>query len=233
MKSKNQSFATSVSFRGVLLLESLTLCTIIAIAIPGALNVFLSHQVAERSSKKRGLASVSATQKLDEIRIFTQIGNTLDEAFGNYGPLLLPISGPGATFNISGLPPFYDLDKTDSPRPNPRAVGTVTIINNEAPNEANFGFDYSNQAANSTCSVEASKLTYHYIANGAGCWGFSVNRNGSALSFSLSRFADSGVNTTHRYQNVSDKTYASAFVIIEITLGVSFLRNPQSVIVLN
>lgn len=86
---------------------------------------------------------------------------------------------------------------------------------------------------NAITSVVADKVPYHYIENTTSYWGFMVSRNGSALTLSLSRFADSGVNTTRRYQNVSDKSFASQSLLIETTSGVYFLRNPQAVIVLN
>ena len=234
MKVTRRLFDTTVSHRGVSLLETLALCAIIAIALTGALSVSISHQAAERSSEERRLASAAATQKLDEIRIYLQNGNTLDQAFDYYGPLPLPTGGPGATFNVPGLTPFYDYDKADGPRPNPRAIGTVTIINDEAPNEASFGFDYANQAITPPFGVDVNSNGSLLIETGFGAkgatgyndsvpWPFplDINNSGSDGSTDLpwdsnviSNFEMLPVVITIQWQGVNGPQRYDLFTII-------------------
>ena len=89
--------------RGLSIIETIILLGVVVVAVTGALSIFIMQQAAERLTEERRLASFSATQKIDEIRIFLQNGKTLDQAFIYYGPLPLPTGGPGATHLLTGL----------------------------------------------------------------------------------------------------------------------------------
>lgn len=162
---------TSALYRGLSLIETIALLGVIIIAVSGALSIYASNQSAEQLSQERRLASYAAAQKIDEIRIFLQAGNTLDQAFLNYGPLPIPTGGPGATFDVPGLTAFTDFDPADGNRPNPRAVGTVTIINDEVPNEAMFGYDYANQSCLPPFGVDINSNGSRRIETGFGSVG--------------------------------------------------------------
>ncbi len=86
---------------------------------------------------------------------------------------------------------------------------------------------------NVTTTLIENNVPYRFSENGVTNWGFAVNCNGNAIFISLSRFADSGTLSGHTYQNVSDGSFASPKLTIVTTTGNYFLRNPQSVIVLN
>lgn len=143
MVYSNRNYLTR---HGMTLIEIAVFMTITSVAIAATLSVFISQRTSQRMSEERRIASMAAAQKIDEIRIYLQKGNTLDQAFQQYGPLPLPTGGPGATFKVPGLTPFYDFDPLDGDRPNARSVGTVSIIIDEKPNEALYGYDYANFA---------------------------------------------------------------------------------------
>ena len=91
----------------------------------------------------------------------------------------------------------------------------------------------TNSLGVSTITLVEDCVPYQYMEPGISSWGFAVSRDGNALSISLSRFADSGAPSGHTYQNVSDGSTLKPSVNIVRTTGIYFLRNPQSVIVLN
>jgi hypothetical protein len=106
--------------------------TVTAIASTAAMSVYISHTLAGRLTEQRSLALSAAMQTIDDMRghVATQ---SLETVFAEYGPL--PPAAPlvwRARFDVLNLPRFQD-----------RSVGTVTIINDETPNEADFGYNYS------------------------------------------------------------------------------------------
>jgi len=123
--------ASSARFAGFSLLELMVFLVVMAVGMTAALSMFVSSRMAERVGEERRLASLAAEQKIDEIRNYIQSGKTLDQAFIQYGPLPLPTGAAGAMFNVAGLSAFYDTNPADGARPNARAIGTVTIINDE------------------------------------------------------------------------------------------------------
>lgn len=89
-----------------------------------------------------------------------------------------------------------------------------------------------NLGATTTTLVE-DNLPYRFTEDGVTNWGFTVSRDGNALSLSICRFADSGKKSGRQIRNASDGTLAAENLIIVKASGTYFLRNPQSVISLN
>ncbi len=181
--------------------------------------MFVSNQAAERLSEERRLASAAASQKIDEIRIFLQNGNSLDQAFVNYGPLPLPTGGPGATFDVPGLTQFMDYDSADGNRPSPRAVGTVTIINDEAPNEAMFGYDFANQAALPPFGVDINSNGSQTIQTGFGSNGASGYNDVCPWPFPLD-LNGNGSNGTAAFP--WDSNVLSNFTILPVVITIQW-----------
>ncbi|MBI3831789.1 MAG: prepilin-type N-terminal cleavage/methylation domain-containing protein [Planctomycetes bacterium] len=121
--------------RGMTLVEVMVTLAVLTIAMTGALSVYFTHIRTEMTSEERRRAALAAQAKLDEIRSAIAGGASLDQIFNDYGPLPLPGGGPKATFDVEGLRPIGKL-----------ATGTVSIISDEAPNEADFGIDYRAKA---------------------------------------------------------------------------------------
>ena len=130
--------------RGLSLIELTVFLSIVTVGIVATLSLYVNLRITQRLTEERRIASLAAEQKIDEIRIFINNGKTLDQAFQYYGPIPLPNGGPGATFDVPSLRQFTDYDKKDGARPNPRSIGTVSIINDENPNEKLFGYDFNN-----------------------------------------------------------------------------------------
>ncbi len=156
---------------GLTLVEVMIFLAVVAVGITGTFTLFVNQRLAQRIAEERRIASLAAEQKLDEIRIFVNKGKTLDQAFQYYGPLPLPQGAPGATFDVPALTAFVDYDRRDAPRPNPRAVGTVSIINDEVPDEKLFGYDYANQCAAPPFGVDIDGNGGHGIETGFGSSG--------------------------------------------------------------
>jgi hypothetical protein len=146
---------------------------IVVVAITATISVYTNQTLAQRLTEERRLACLAAEQKIDEIRIYLQSGKSLDQAFQYYGPLPLPSGGPGARFDVPGLNAYTDTDVKDGSRPNPRAVGTVTIINDEAPNEKLYGYDFANYAALPPFGVDINNNGSRSIETGFGTNGAS------------------------------------------------------------
>lgn len=144
---------------------------IVTVGITATLSLFINQRLGQRITEEHRIASLAAEQKLDEIRIFINKGNTLDQAFQQYGPLPFPQGAPGATFDVPGLSPFMDHDRLDGARPNPRALGTVTIVNDEAPREKVFGYDYANNCAAPPFGIDINGNGGHMIRTGFGSKG--------------------------------------------------------------
>lgn len=156
---------------GLTLLEITIFLAVVTVGIVATLNLYVNQRIGQRVSEERRIASLAAEQKLDEIRIFINSGNTLDQAFAKYGPLPLPSGGAGATFDVPALTAFIDYDLRDGKRPNNRAVGTVTIINDEAPDEKLFGYDYANASEGPPFGVDINGNGSHLIETGFGSKG--------------------------------------------------------------
>ncbi len=80
---------------------------------------------------------------------------------------------------------FIDTDPSDGSRPNPRAIGTVTIINDESPNERYFGYDYANQCALPPFGVDINFNGTRSIETGFGLNGAAGYNDICPLPFPL------------------------------------------------
>jgi type II secretory pathway pseudopilin PulG len=189
---------------GLTLVEIVVFLAVVATALTATMSIYTSQSLALRQSEDRRIASRVAQQKLDEIRIFLQAGNSLDQAFQFYGPLPLPTGGSGARFEVPGLTPFIDTDLADGNRPVPRAVGTVTIINDESPDERYFGYDYANHCMLPPFGVDIDGNGSRMIETGFGQNGavgyndntpppFPIDLNGNGSDGSAARPWDSNL----------------------------------------
>jgi len=153
------------------LIELMVFLSIVTIGIVSTVSLYVNQRLAQRVTEERRLASLAAEQKVDEIRIFINNGKTLDQAFQQYGPLPLPQGAPGASFDVPSLNAFADDNPKDGQRPKPRAIGTVTIINDESPNESLFGYDYANNCAGPPFGVDIDGNGSRLIETGFGTKG--------------------------------------------------------------
>lgn len=186
---------------------------VMAVGMTAALSMFVSSRMAERVGEERRLASLAAEQKIDEIRNYIQSGKTLDQAFNQYGPLPLPGGAPGAMFNVPGLSAFYDTNVADGARPNPRAIGTVTIINDETPNEAAFGYDFANSAKTPPFGVDINGNGSRLIETGFGINGAAGYRDNIPVPFPLD-INGNGFTTDH---NVT-----SGFILLPVVISIQW-----------
>lgn len=208
----------SSRLKGLSLLELMIFIVIMAIAMTGALSMFISSRMAQRIGEERRLASLAAEQKLDEIRNYIQGGKTLDEVFQKYGPLPLPSGGPSATFNVPGLTAFNDTDSSDGARPTPRAIGTVTIINDETPNENAFGYDYANNAQTPPFGVDIDGNGSHLIQTGFGINGAAGYNTANPAPFPLD-INGNGSNGTSVPWN---RNVTSGFVMLPVVVTIQW-----------
>ncbi len=182
---------------GLTLVEVLVFLVVMAISMTAALSMYISSRMAQRLGEERRLASLAAEQKLDEIRNYIAKGHSLDQAFLYYGPLanastpanlesvnpyVAPppghnapqvhvCGGPGAWFDVPGLEPYFDTNPADGNRPLARSIGTVTIINDETPDERQFGFDFGNGAPSPPFGVDINGNGSRLIQTGFGSSG--------------------------------------------------------------
>ncbi len=117
---------------GFTLVELMIALTIVSIASTAALTVYFSHSLSAQLSGQRRTASLAAQEKLEEIRIALVSGSTTDQVWADYGPLPTTSGGPKATFAVPGLMQDGTV-----------VQGTVTIINDETPDESQFGYNYN------------------------------------------------------------------------------------------
>lgn len=191
---------------GLSLIEIMVFLSIVAVAITATISMYTRQTLAQRLTDERRIACLAAEQKLDEIRIYLQTGKSLDQAFQFYGPLPLPSGGPGAKFDVPGLSAYTDTDPKDGARSQPRAVGTVTIINDESPNEKYFGYDYANQSAVPPFGIDINNNGTRSIETGFGTNGtvgyndicpppFPLDLNGSGSDGSAAKPWESNIIT--------------------------------------
>jgi type II secretory pathway pseudopilin PulG len=139
---------------GLTMIEVMVFITIVTVAMLATLSAWAKHVKIETISEQRRLAQIAAEQKLDEIRnCIATIRNTnvkvppvnpLDEAFKKYGPPN-PLSAAmnGSTFIAPCCFDVPELPPVPNSKGNPWAsVGTVTFINDEAPDATKFGYEY-------------------------------------------------------------------------------------------
>lgn len=196
---------------GLSLLELLIFLAVMAIAMSAALSMYISSRMAQRIGEERRLASLVAEQKLDEIRNYIAKGHSLDQAFLYYGPIsdvttpanlesvnpyVAPLpnhnappfhayGGPGAWFDVPGLDPFFDTNPSDGSRSLARSIGTVSIINDETPDERQFGYDYGNGAPQLPFGVDINGNGSRLIQTGFGGAGAAGYNSSVPLPFPL------------------------------------------------
>ncbi len=204
---------------GLSLVELMFSLSIIAIVLTATLSLYVTHRVAQQAAEERRIASLAARQELDEIRIFLSKGNTLDQAFAQYGPFPLPTGGPGATFSVPSLEAFLDTDPRDGMRLNPRAVGTVTIINAEAPREELFGFDYANGCIGPPFGVDINGNGSRIIETGFGTRGAAGYKDHIPEPFPLD-LNDNGSDGSAK--NPWDANVVSGFKILPVVITIQW-----------
>ncbi len=153
-------------------------------------------------------------------------GNTLDQAFQKYGPRPLPHGGPGATFDVPTLSAFFDNDRNDGIRPIARSIGTVTIVNDENPDERLFGYDFANNCEGPPFGVDIDGNGSHLIETGFGSKGAVGYRDKSPKYFPLD-LNGNGSNGTAA--NPWDSNLVSGFIMLPVVVTIQWngARGPQ------
>ena len=208
---------------GLSLLELMIFLAVMAIGMTASLSMYITSRLAERVGEERRLASLAAEQKIDEIRNYVSGGNhTLDQAYAQYGPVNLPVGGPGAMFNVPGLTAYYDTNTVDGSRPNPRSIGTVTIINDETPSERQFGYDYANSTASTVPTppfgVDINGNGTRLIQTGFGNTGAADYNDVIPPPFPLDLNGNGSNGTTVAWDHV----ITSGFVMLPVVISIQW-----------
>lgn len=193
---------------------------VVSVGLVATLNLAVNQQIGQRLSEERRLAGLAAEQKIDEIRIFINNGKTLDQAFQYYGPLPQPTGGPGSTFNVPTLSAFLDTDKSDGSRPVPRAIGTVSIINDESPSEKMFGYDYANQCMGPPFGVDIDGDGSHLVETGTGSKGSNTYNDLCPNPFPLDL---NGNGSDGSDKNPWESNIVSGFTMLPIVITVQWV----------
>ncbi len=126
--------------RGFTLVECVCAVAVLAVALCSTVSMYVSHVHSERFTEERRLALQAAVSKVDELRRLVASGQSLDQIYDTYKPLIGvtdTTAMPTAAFRVTGL-----LESsTDVVRR--EYVGTVSLIVDESPNEQDYGVDYS------------------------------------------------------------------------------------------
>jgi type II secretory pathway pseudopilin PulG len=212
-------YSKSLSNKAFTIVEILVFLAIVAIGLTASFQLYVQTRLSDRVAEERRLASMAAMAKIDEIRVFVQGAKTLDQAFVQYGPLPVPTGGPGATFAVPGLTAFLDTDSSDGQRPNLRAIGTVTIINDEAPNERFFGYDYANQCALPPFGVDIDGNGSHLIETGFGPNGAAGYNDQTPYPFPLDLNGnDSDGSAEHPWES----NVVTGFIVLPVVITVQW-----------
>ena len=205
--------------KGLTLVEVTVFLVVVSVAIVGTLSLNVNLRLSQRITEERRLASLAAEQKIDEIRIFVNNGNTLDQAFQRYGPLPLPHGSPGATFEVPGLTAFIDSDRSDGLRPAPRAVGTVSIINDEDPDERLFGYDFANACVAPPFGVDIDGNGSRLIETGFGVGGAAGYNDRSPQPFPLDL---NGNGSNGSAANPWESNLVAGFIMLPVVVTVQW-----------
>ncbi len=204
---------------GLTLIEVSIFLAVVTVGIVATLNLCVSQQLGQRVSEERRIASLAAEQKVDEIRIYINSGKTLDQAFQQYGPLPLPKGAPGATFDVPSLTAFLDMDSKDGKRPINRAVGTVTIINDESPDEKLFGYDYANSCEGPPFGVDLNGNGSHLIETGFGSKGAKGYNDSNPKPFPLDLNSNGSDGSN---ANPWDNNIVAGFTILPVVITIQW-----------
>jgi type II secretory pathway pseudopilin PulG len=171
---------------GLTLIEVMVFFAIVSIAMLGALSIYTRHVTGGRLTEQRRLASLAAEEKLDELRglVDKQVqALNLDPLTPVYNQFATTPPATGLTrccFNVPNLPSLPG-----------RAAGTVTVINDETPDEAQFGLAYDGTATPPIFGVDINGNRRYTDSAGLPPFPIDLNQNGNTTdhiitsSFSL------------------------------------------------
>jgi len=157
---------------------------ILSIAMMGAMSVYSRHVMGGRVTEQRRIATIAAEEKLDEIRSAIQdavqagVGEPLTHVYFHAAPTDNQFYGPTppgtgnsrpCCFNVSGLTAVPGI-----------SIGTVTIINDETPDEAQFGLAFNGSGAPPLFGIDING-NRRYTDN-AGVSPFPLDMNGNGVS---------------------------------------------------
>ncbi|HYF50436.1 MAG TPA: prepilin-type N-terminal cleavage/methylation domain-containing protein [Planctomycetota bacterium] len=168
---------------GLTLIEVMIFFAILSIAMLGALSIYSRHVMGGRMTEQRRIAMIAAEEKLDELRsaIYKAVQSGATDPLGYvyshtspadnqfYGPLPAnnALSRP-CCFNVAGLTPVPGI-----------SVGTVTIINDETPDEAQFGLAYNGSFAPPLFGVDINGNRRYTDASSLSPFPMDINNNGT------------------------------------------------------
>jgi type II secretory pathway pseudopilin PulG len=172
---------------GLTLVEVMVFFAIVSIAMLGALSIYSRHVTGGRVTEQRRMASLAAEEKLDEIR------SAISKAAltGNPDPLTYVYKhvadgndptgvlfyGPTPPSNARNRPCCFDIPNL--PAVQGISVGTVTIINDETPDEAQFGLAYDGSASPPIFGVDLNGNRRYTDSANISPFPLDINNNGN------------------------------------------------------
>jgi type II secretory pathway pseudopilin PulG len=177
---------------GLTLVEVMVFFAMVSIAMLGALSIYNRHITGGRLTEQRRMASLAAEEKLDEMRSAiadrlakAPTGNALDYIFyhnapaphnldyygydpDNVGPTVaLGLNRP-CCFDVPNLPPVPGIPS-----------GVVTIITDETPDEAQFGWAYNGSALPPLFGVDLNGNRRYTDTTNLAPFPLDINGNGT------------------------------------------------------
>jgi len=165
-------FRVGQASQGFSLVEALMALAILVTCLAAMMTINLTYAHTELFCEERRLAVQAAVEKIEEIRQRLGSGQSLDSiasaAYYAPWPANIPTNPdrmPMAAFKVPGL----TTNSSDPLRKD--YVGTVSLIVDETPNEANYGIDYS-------YSPPGTSTPGTYPPAAGFCLGADINGNG-------------------------------------------------------
>jgi prepilin-type N-terminal cleavage/methylation domain-containing protein len=164
--------------RGFSLVECLCALALLAVALVSTMSAYITHVKSERFTSERRLALQGAVAKVDEMRRLVASGWSLDQLYDNYKPFIGvtdTANMPLASFKVPGLTDGVNAVRNEY-------VGTVSLIVDESPNEADYGVDYTVSPSALRLGADINGNAYYldtYPAVPAKPFPMDINGNGN------------------------------------------------------
>jgi type II secretory pathway pseudopilin PulG len=172
---------------GMTLVEVMIFFAIVSIAMLGALSIYSRHVMGGRLSEQRRMASLAAEEKLDEMRSAVQkavqsgnpdpLGYIYKHTADGSDPLALNFYGPSPATNALSRPCCFNV--ANLPAVTGISVGTVTIINDETPDESQFGLAYDNSPTPGIFGVDINGNRRYTDSANLAPFPLDINGNGN------------------------------------------------------
>lgn len=197
---------------GVSLVEAMCALAVLAVAATAVFSLYTANLQAGRFSEERRLALQAAVEKIEEIRRLVASGKSLDEIYDIYKPAIgmTDVNNmPPAAFRVPGL----RGRSNDSVRN--EYVGTVSLIIDETPNEADYGVDYTTNPSTLSLGVDINGNNRYNDISGLAPFPMDINGNGNTTDNPMTEgFFILPVVVTVRWQGVYGIQRVDLFSIV-------------------